>query len=403
MPHVLPLSLRHRRPGRIRPELGPLRGVLARLGDPQLDYPSILIVGTNGKGSTAVMLEAVLGSHGVVTGLTTSPHLVTVEERIRVGGRPVDRDTLAGHLDRLSAFDDLTFFETITAAAFLVFAEARLDLAILEAGMGGTWDATRVANSSVAGVTNVGCDHAGWLGASRAARARDKGAALAAARWGVIGPGVDPEVKSNLPAPEAVTADELVRVTPTTPGNALVEWDNLALEISVPLAGAHQVDNLHLALALARAAEIDNLVPRLDPATVRRGLAGVRWPGRLTMHEVFGRRILLDGAHNLDGARALAAHLERLPESWHLLFSCLDDKEVEAMAEVLEPVVGDVVVCPLDDERAMPLDRMAAAFGRARRAGDLQRALDALPDPVVAAGSLRLVGALLEAASQGAD
>ena len=187
MPAILPLSLRNRRPGRIRPELGPIREALARRGNPQAAAPSILIVGTNGKGSTAAILEAVLEAHGVSTGLTTSPHLVSVEERIRIRGRTIDRSSLERHLESLAEDEDLTFFETITAAAFLAFAEAGVDIAVLEAGMGGSWDATRVAASTIAGITNVGSDHAAWLGKDILDRARDKGAPLRTASRAVLG------------------------------------------------------------------------------------------------------------------------------------------------------------------------------------------------------------------------
>jgi dihydrofolate synthase/folylpolyglutamate synthase len=363
----------------------------------------VLIVGTNGKGSTAAMLEAVLEAHGVATGLTTSPHLIAVEERIRLRGQMVDPETLASHLDRLAPYPDLTFFETLTAAAFLAFAGARVDLAILEAGMGGTWDATRVAESVVAGLTNIGSDHSSWLGESVSERARDKGAALAAARRGVIGPGVASELVSGLGAPNAMAAAELVEVTPPASDRLGISWNGHEAEIPVPLPGAHQIANLHLALSLARGAELDGLIPRLDPTAVAEGLRHLEWPGRLTEHRVRGRRVLLDGAHNPDGARALAAHLENGAARRHLLFSCLDDKEVEAMARALDPVVGEIVVCPLDDDRAMPVERIAGAFPRARTADDIPTALEILPDPVVAAGSLRLVGALLQMADKGAE
>ena len=401
MPDLLPLSLRGRPPGRIRPELGPLQRALASLGDPQHAAPSILVVGTNGKGSTAAMVEALLEAHGVDTGLTTSPHLVRVEERVRVRGAAVEPAFLERQLARLAPFADLTFFEMVTAAAFLSFAEAGVEVAVLEAGMGGTWDATRAAGSAVAGLTNVGGDHAAWLGDSLAERARDKGAALAAARWAVLGPGVADAVLPSLGAPHAVPAAELIRVEPGASGRAVVAWEGRSLEVAVPLPGAHQLDNLQLALALVRSAEAAGLVGSLDGAAVRRGLAAVHWPGRLSQHRIEGRAVLLDGAHNLDGVAALADHLEATGTRTNLLFSCLDDKPVEAMAARLAPGVGEVAVCELADDRAMPLERLVAAFPGAAAADGPADALARLPDPVLAAGSLRLVGALLELADEG--
>ena len=401
MPQVLPLGLRGRQPGRIRPELGPIRNALARLGDPQSAQPSILIVGTNGKGSTAAMLESVLEANGVATGLTTSPHLISVEERIRIGGEAIDGARLEGYLTRLASDDDLTYFETITSAAFLAFAEAGVQVAIVEAGMGGSWDATRVAGSAIAGITNVGSDHAAWLGESVVERARDKGAPLREATVAVIGPGLAPELVPALGAPRAVPASELVELALRDDGDVRVAWGEAAIEVPVPLRGAHQIDNLHLALALARSAQTAGLILRLEPASVARGLAAVSWPGRLSKVCIHGRRILVDVAHNLEGAVALAAHLSRRGERRNLLFSCLDDKQVEAMARALVPVVDAIAVCQLDDERAMPLDRIAAAFPGAARASDPLAALRELADPVVAAGSFRLVGALVEAAEGG--
>ncbi len=401
MPEILPLSLRHRRPGRIRPQLGPIRDALARLGDPQSVYPSILIVGTNGKGSTAAILDAVLQAHGVATGLTTSPHLVAVAERIRIRGRNIDRADLERHLESLAMNEDLTFFETITGAAFLAFAEAGVEVAVLEAGMGGSWDATRVAGSTIAGITNVGSDHAGWLGRDVLDRARDKGAPLRSASRAVIGSGVAAEHVAAVGSLHAVPAGELIKAAALGDGRLLLAWDDVAIEVPVPLAGAHQIANVQLALALARCAEAEGHLVRLEPAAVAEGLANVRWPGRLSEHTVGGRKILVDGAHNLEGAVALAAHLGRQPERYNLLFSCLDDKDVEGMADVLAPVVGEIAVCPLDDERAMAVSRIAAAFSNTLQAPDPLTALNRLPDPVVAAGSLRLVGALLEAAEEG--
>jgi dihydrofolate synthase/folylpolyglutamate synthase len=184
-----------------------LREALRELGNPQSAYPSILIVGTNGKGSTAVMLEAILRAHGLKTGLFTSPHLIRVEERVRLNGVAATQRELSRVLAPLDAFPDLTYFETVTAAALTLFAEARVDVAVLEAGMGGSWDATRVAGSAVAGLTNVGTDHRNWLGSSRAEIARDKGRALQVAERAVIGADVSGEIRDALGAPGAVAAD----------------------------------------------------------------------------------------------------------------------------------------------------------------------------------------------------
>jgi dihydrofolate synthase/folylpolyglutamate synthase len=397
-------SLRGRGQSRIRPDLAALRKVLARLGDPQLSFPSLLIAGTNGKGSSAAMVAAILSAHGLRTGLYTSPHLVRVEERIRLDGEMIGAAELGRHLGRLDDYPELTYFETVTAAAWLAFAEHRVDIAVLEAGMGGRWDATRLAASALAGLTNVGSDHCRWLGQTPEERASDKGQALAAARLGIIGPGVAADLVPHLGAPAAVSARSLVEVHPVAeePGRVQVSWPGFGGGLTVPLAGAYQVANLHLALALARGAVELGWLDRLQPAKVSQGLAGLRWPGRLSRLLIDGHEVLLDGAHNLESAQALARHLAGLPERYNLLFSCLDDKPVDEMAAALLPHVGEVVVCALDDERAMPLPRLVAAFPGAASAGSPVAGLARLRQPMLAAGSLRLVGALM-AAAEGAE
>ncbi len=400
MSRLLPLSLVRRKPGRIRPDLGTFRSVLAELGNPQLRFPSVVIVGTNGKGSTAAMLDAVLTAHGLRTGLYTSPHLVRVEERIRIAGNPLAGDELAYHLAALDRFEELTFFETLTAAAFLAFAAGGIECAVLEAGMGGRWDATRAASSEIAGLTNVGSDHGAWLGASREQRAADKGAALAAARVAVLGHQVEAELRPLLGAPDALPASDFVTIERLTPGLARAAWCGGSADVTVPLGGAHQRHNLELALALASATVRLEWLPALDPEAITKGLERTDWPGRLSRHRVFGRRVLVDCAHNAEGAHALADYLADQPVLYHLLFSCLDDKPVDTMARLLWPQVGNVAVCPLEDDRAMPLERLSAAFPDCRAASSVRQALALLPDPVVVAGSVRLAGELLAAAEE---
>lgn len=395
MPVPPPLTLIDRPAGRIRPELDSLREVLEALGNPQLNYPSVLVVGTNGKGSTAALLEGIFRAHDLTTGLFTSPHLVRVEERVRIDGVPVAEGILREAIGLLNPFPDLTYFETLTAAAFTIFNDAKIDVAILEAGMGGSWDATRLAESAIAGLTNVGSDHAAWLGDERVAVARDKGRALAAAERAVIGSGVDAELLPAVDAPQAQLARRLVTCHDTDGSRVLVLWNGDEIAIQPPLAGSFQIANLELAMALAVEAAAVGWVPHLEPGRVQKALEGVSWPGRLSVHRVGGRELLMDCAHNLEAASALARHLSLLDHRHNLLFSCLDDKPVEAMAEILRPQVGEVSVCQLDDERAMPVERLATAFPNAAVADDPRDALERLDDPVLATGSIRLVGALL--------
>lgn len=395
MPQLLPASLKRRRPGRIRPRLDGLRDALTKLGNPQDSFASVLIVGTNGKGSTAAMLQAVLSAHGLTVGLYTSPHLVRVEERIRIDGVAIATDDLEDHLRTLDGFRDLTFFETVTAVAFLAFARAGVHCAVLEAGMGGRWDATRLAGSDIAGLTNVGSDHRGWLGERVEDRAADKGAALMAATRRVLGGGVALEVEPSLGPGPFLAARGLVALDELGAGRVRLSWDSGSVEVDLPFLGVHQATNLQLALALGRSARDAGWIDDLRGEAIRDGLARVHWPGRLSIHRIAGRRVLLDCAHNAEAALALADHLRQGPVLYHLLFSCLEDKPVEEMAKALRPHVGNIVVYELDDERAMPIERLQRAFPEADTAPSVADGLSVLPNPVVAAGSVRAVGGLL--------
>jgi len=389
------LILNRRQAGRIRPQLDGLRRALTELGDPQESLRSILVVGTNGKGSTAAMLAAVLSAHGVATGLYTSPHLIRVEERVQLDGRPVSSTELGRRLTRLDRFADLTYFETLTAAAFEIFSDAGVEVAVLEAGMGGSWDATRLAGSAIVGLTNVGSDHRRWLGDDRRAIARDKGRALAAAERAVVGREVDRNLFAELRAPDAVPASSLVDCVEGPDGRVRLRWDDREATAEMPLPGTFQHDNLQLALALAQQAAEAGWLSQLDPQRVLEGLGKLRWPGRLSTHRVAGREVLVDCAHNLEAARALAHFLGEDDRRFNLVFSCLDDKPVGEMAAVLRPCVAEIAVCPLADERAMPVEDLVAAFPGAKVADTPLGCLEQLGDPVLAAGSIRLVGQLL--------
>jgi dihydrofolate synthase/folylpolyglutamate synthase len=395
MPVTPSLNLDRRNAARIRPQLEGLRRALSELGNPQAKLNSILIVGTNGKGSTAAMLESLIRGHGLTTGLYTSPHLVQVEERVRLNGRPIGSAELGRQVARLDSFSDLTFFETLTAAAFAIYAEIGVDAVVLEAGMGGSWDATRLAGSSIAGLTNVGSDHGRWLGAGRKTIAADKGRALAAAKMAVVGGGVDRDLLSVLGAPHAEGAESLVARTMTGDGRLRLAWADGESVLELPLAGRFQRDNAQLALALALKASEAGWMPRLDPVTVQSAFEDLQWPGRLSVHRISGREVLVDCAHNLEAVQSLTQHLDTLDERYSLVFSCLDDKPAREMAAELRSRVDAVAVCQLDDERAMPVDELLSAFPGAMTAETPLECLHLLDDPVLVAGSTRLVGQLL--------
>lgn len=391
-----------RGPGRILPDLGRMRAALKKLGHPERDFPSILIVGTNGKGSTAAMLSSILQASGLRVGRYTSPHLVDVRERIVVGAERIPEEDFGEMLGKMESFPDLSFFETLTVMAFLEFSRRKVDVAVLEAGMGGRWDATRTAGSAIAGLSSVALDHSRWLGESIEEIAADKGSALAAAAIGIIAPSVEDRILPALGAPEAVRASRRLEVRAAAGASCEVRFpDGRRMRLQPPLVGAHQLSNLHLALALGDAASSLGWIGQLEEESVRRGLETCSWPGRLSEIRLDGHRVLLDGAHNAEAASALARELEGRDESYDLLFSCLDDKPVEEMAEILRPHCARVVICPLEDARAMALKRLQEAWPEALRADDPLSGLELLGERVVAAGSLRLVGVLMEASQKG--
>ena len=397
MPGLLSVALSDRKPGRIRPSLDRLTEALQQLGNPQSTFSSALVVGTNGKGSTAAMLASILSTGGVRTGLATSPHLVRVNERIRVDGCDIGDTSLIEILRKLETFPDLTFFETLTAASLMHFADSGVEVAVLEAGMGGRWDASRAAGSSVAGLTNVGTDHQKWLGDHPEAIADDKGAALFAANMAVFGPQVDPWVKDRLARSGAREAAAMVEVRPNPSREILsARWFGSSwTELKIPLPGKHQRANLHLALAMAEACREMGWVGPMRPENVTEALGGTRWPGRLSETMVEGRLVLLDGAHNLEAVESLVVFLREQTVRYNLVFACLDDKPVGEMAAVLRPVVGDIAVCELQDPRSLPIEVLLEAFPDALAFSNPVDAVMSLSDPVLAAGSLRLVGALL--------
>ncbi len=324
-----------------------IRSMLASLDEPQRAFHSILIGGTNGKGSVAVMTESLLRGHGLRTGLYTSPHLVDASERIQIDGRPIEPDLLQGcasDILPLAEREGATFFESITAVAFLAFARAGVGQAVIEVGLGGRLDATNALKPDACVITNIALDHAAYLGDTLEKIAREKA--------GIVKSGI-PVVAGPLPGPlHAIVADRAaavsapltvlgrdVRVEGVVTGLAGTEFTyrvptSLDLErFRLPLPGEHQAANAALALAVVEAAGHP-----LDPARSRAALAEVRWPGRFQVLERPDGTVVLDVAHNPAGARALEETLAKiqLPEPVVGLIGILGDKPWH---EMLEPVL----------------------------------------------------------------
>ncbi len=298
--------------------LDPMRRACAALGHPESAVATVHVAGTNGKGSACAMVASIARAHGLRTGLYTSPHLCCFAERIQMDGEPIDDETLAHCLTRaLDAGRDLSFFETATLAAFVAFREARVDVAVIEVGIGGRFDATNVIPSPrAAAITRIALDHTDRLGPTLVDIAREKA--------GIAKPGLD-LVLGPMPDELRQVIDAVAHARGATTSSV----DHVPIPASIGLAGEHQKDNARVAAALA--ARIG-----ATASAIARGIANVRWPGRL---ETLGR-YLLDAAHNPDGSEALAAYLRRLahpPSEVALVFGTLADKDWRRMLDVLAP------------------------------------------------------------------
>jgi dihydrofolate synthase / folylpolyglutamate synthase len=401
----------------MRPGLDRIHALLDRLGHPESGLRILHVGGTNGKGSVCALAEAVLRAAGWRTGLYTSPHLLDVAERIQIDGAPIRRPELGRQAAALGSSLDgaaTTFFEAMTAAAFGAFRDAGVDVAVMEVGLGGRWDATNVGAPVASTITRVDYDHQEYLGhrleeiaAEKAAIIRNpRGIALSAAQapeaMGVV------ETRCHALGVPLLTVGREIRfevVRSDVAGHRLhvagPDWELRDLEVA--LAGAYQPANAALALAAVRAlaAETGRSVP--DDA-VRAGCAAVRWPGRFQV--IPGRRgrptVVLDGAHNPGGATALAASLARhFPGArLTLVVGISADKDRAGILKALVPLARRCVLTAAAHPRATSPAELSAALGPSEAevvlapdaASALSRALDDPDaDVVCVAGSLFLV------------
>jgi dihydrofolate synthase/folylpolyglutamate synthase len=355
--------------------LSPMRDACARLGHPERAFAAAHVAGTNGKGSVCAMVESIARAHGLRTGLYTSPHLCRFAERIRIDGEPIADSHLANLLVHvLREAPEVSFFEAATLTAFLAFREAEVDVAILEVGLGGRLDATNVLpKAQAAAITRVALDHADRLGPTLVDIAREKA--------GIAKPGLD-IVLGPMRADVRRAIDDVAHEH----GASTSSIDHVPAPTLIGLEGAHQADNARVATVLGG---------RLgaSPEAIAKGLADVRWPGRL---ERIGRHVL-DCAHNPDGALALARYVRSLgvpPKRVKLVFGALTDKDWEGMLAELAPLaVSRVFVAPQTGARtAVPPGAMTALW-EGESAANLRGALEpGDAEIVVVAGSILLVG-----------
>ena len=399
---------------RVAPSLGRIRALTELLGDPQRAYPVIHLTGTNGKGSTAAMIESLLRADGLRTGRFTSPHVMSVTERITIDGEPISDerfDDLWREIEPYVALVDqqeidsvhMTFFEIITAMAYAAFADAPVDVAVVEVGMGGAWDATNVADADVAVVTPIDLDHTHLLGRTIREITREKA--------GIIKPGAHAILAGQsveaaeillarcaevgaLPQREGVdfgvidrklaVSGQLIRLSAA---------DGPVDDIFLPLYGAHQAANAGQALA---AVEAFLGLNALNPDVVREGFAQVHFPGRL---ELVRRTpaVLVDAAHNPHGARAAAAAITEAFAFAPLIgvVAVMGDKDARGILEVFEEIMNQVVITQVaSTSRGMPADvlgELAREIFGASRVTVVPRLDDAI-DQAVALAEEDVVG-----------
>jgi dihydrofolate synthase / folylpolyglutamate synthase len=375
--------------------------LLEALGNPHRACRWVHVAGTNGKGSTCAMIEAGLRAAGIRTGLYISPHLVEPTERIQIAGQAASQEEFARAFDhvhetatRMLASGALdmppTYFETVTAMAFVLFADAELDTVVLEVGLGGRLDATNVVTPALCVITPIDYDHQVFLG--------DTIEQIAAEKAGILKPGVPAVFAEQRPE-----AERVLRTHARGPYTFSREWpitdleigprgsrfclrrDKASLEIRCPLAGEHQVENARVAaVALAE----------LGVSTA--GIALAHWPGRLE-HVSERPEIIIDGAHNPAGTRALAAYIRRFYSGrrvW-LIYGVLRDKAVSEMTSILFPLADRIILTAPANSRAMPPEEIPASGAMVTHSvAEAIMALSTVPseDVVFIAGSLYLAG-----------
>jgi len=392
------------------------RKLAALAGNPQEKLRFIHVAGTNGKGSTCAMLESIYRAAGLRVGLFTSPHLVSFRERIQVNRQLIPENDVArlvGELRRTgvapvsvqknpeSKTEDgdrrdacPTLFEFATVMALKFFAEQKCDLVIWETGLGGRLDATNIVTPLASVITNIAFDHEQWLG--------DTLGKIAAEKAGIIKPGV-PTVTSETQT-ETLAVIEKVANGQKSPLTKVGKSPTFNLQLATPLIGEHQKTNAALALATVEVLYKQIPVPE---EKIRAGLASVNWPGRLQLVEKpNGRKILLDGAHNVAGAETLRAALEKNFAGGKpvLIFGALADKNWPSICRLLAPLAAKIFTVPVSSERTADPRSLAEAFHFTGSAVEttafenLADALEASKDApfVVISGSLYLVGEALE-------
>jgi len=378
----------------IRPGLGRIRALLRSLGEPHRAYKSILVAGTNGKGSTSATLGSILNASAYRTGVYTSPHLVDLRERWMINGAPIDEELLEESIWTLQrAADHIsitpTYFEALTVIAFIAFERAQCEVVVLEVGMGGRLDATNVVRPIAALIAPIGLDHTEFLGNTLRK--------IAAEKAGIIHRGATVLTSNSDPGVVAVLRRRAEKF-----GNPfhIVTGDEVG---EIPLAGDFQRQNA--ALAARAAEELIPVLPRITAQSIERGVSTTQWRGRLERIDVAGKQVWVDGCHNAHAAVAIAPFVDTmLPGPRLLVFGIMSDKNVAAVTSTLFPLFHEVVTTepfPPRSTNADVLAQLALGFDIPATAvrdpkEAVRRALQSRYRTVLVAGSLYLAGAAIE-------
>jgi dihydrofolate synthase/folylpolyglutamate synthase len=383
-----------------------IRAILAALGHPERAWRSVHVAGTNGKGSVAAMVERGLRAAGLKTGRYTSPHLDVVEERVAIDGEAVSRPAFAAAIDTVFTAVDAatrqgtltvvpTFFEVSTAVAFEIFRQAGVDVAIVEVGLGGRYDATNVLNPDVTAITSIAFDHERHLGHTLSQIAFEKA--------GIAKPGT-PLVVGRLPAEAA----RRIATVAAEVGAPVIDahgttTDRVYPPLKLALAGRHQLENAAVAVAILET--WSTRVSFVPTSAIVTGLTDCHWPARLEwLRLAGGGELLMDAAHNPAGAAALATYLQDASLApMPIVLAVMADKDLAGMVKPLVPVASAFVATTVPHSRARPADALAAALrvlapklpidAEANAEAAVERALERSGRAVVA-GSIFLIGPL---------
>lgn len=343
----------------IKPSLEIVKVILEELNNPHLDFAVVHVAGTNGKGSVCCIVESVLRASGLRTGLFTSPHLINFSERYRINGRAVTKnklnrliistENLADEICHKRNLRKATFFEISTIIAFLYFSEEKIDIAVIETGMGGRWDATNVVYPLISIITSIGMDHMNFLGNSLSKIAREKAGIIKKGRPVVSSPQLD-EVKKILISSRnnIIFSNEVVSYTKNSDKVKFESMSQNLPPVKFPLIGEYQYENAALAVS---ALEIISNILKIN-LKFKEGLEQVKWPGRFM--KIYDKPLVIfDGAHNPDAAKRLVKTIQQAYPQYKLYFilGFLDDKDILNFSKQIAPIAEHICTVSINTYR----------------------------------------------------